>query len=86
MSLNKDGRIRKNVTIGSLVQIMVKQDGGKFRQKKGVVESILTAAAKHAQGIKVKLTSGESGHIKKILSVKKILPTDIDNQIFEDYQ
>ena len=69
MSKN-DGRIRKNVTVGSLVQITLKQDKKIGQYTKGIVEELLTEAAKHPQGIRVRLKSGQVGRIKKILSTK----------------
>ena len=65
---NKDGRIRKNIVEGSLVQIVLKQDQKSGRLTKGVVETILTPGAKHPHGIKVRLKNGPVGRIKKILS------------------
>lgn len=65
---NKDGRIRKNVMEGALVQIVLKQDQKSGRLTKGVVEAILTPGAKHPHGIKVRLKNGPVGRIKKILS------------------
>lgn len=64
---HKDGRIRKNVLMGSLVQIVLKQDQKNGHLTKGVVEEILTSAEKHPQGIKVRLKSGQVGRIQKIL-------------------
>lgn len=69
--INKDGRIRKNVTLGSSVQIVLKQDQKNGHLTKGVVAEILTPAAKHPHGIKVKLRSGKIGRIQKILAVNK---------------
>lgn len=68
---NKDGRIRKNITVGSRVQIVLKQDQKSGHRTTGVVESILTNAVKHPHGIKVMLRSGQVGRIQKILSIKK---------------
>jgi uncharacterized repeat protein (TIGR03833 family) len=64
---NKDGRIRKNMMPGSLVQIVQKPDQKSGRLTKGVVEVILTPGAKHPHGIKVRLKSGPVGRVKKIL-------------------
>lgn len=70
---NNDGRIRKNINIGTLVQITLKKDKKIGQYTKGVVEEILTDAAKHPQGIRVRLKLGQVGRIKKILSTK-VLP------------
>ena len=68
---NKDGRIRKNVLIGSQVQIILKQDQKNRHLTKGTIEALLTNAEKHPHGIKVRLRSGKVGRIQKILSVPK---------------
>lgn len=68
---NKDGRIRKNITLGSQVQIVLKQDQKSGHLTKGIVVEILTNSAKHPHGIKVRLKSGQIGRIKKILTVSK---------------
>lgn len=69
---NKDGRIRKNITIGSRVQIVLKQDQKNGHLTTGIVEALLTSTAKHPHGIKVRLKSGKVGRIKKVLSIKKM--------------
>lgn len=68
---NKDGRIRKNVLLNAQVQIVLKEDQQNGRLTKGVVAEILTNTAKHPHGIKVQLTSGEIGRVRKVLSAKK---------------
>lgn len=68
---SKDGRIRKNLHLGALVQIVLKENQKSGKLTKGNVESILTNAAKHPHGIKVRLNSGEIGRVQKILSAKK---------------
>lgn len=73
---NKDGRIRKNVTLGSTVQIVMKQDQNSGFLTKGTVVEILTDATKHAHGIKVRLKSGKIGRIKKILHVNQDAPEE----------
>lgn len=70
-AMAKDGRIRKNILIGASVQVVLKMDQSDGKLTKGVVEEILTPAAKHPHGIKVKLKSGHIGRVRKILSAKK---------------
>lgn len=72
---SKDGRIRKNVTIGSRVQIVQKQDQKNGHLTTGIVETILTSAEKHPHGIKVSLKSGKVGRIQKILSINETTET-----------
>ena len=67
----KDGRIRKNIPLGSNVQIVLKQNQGSERLTKGIVAAVLTNSAKHPHGIKVQLVSGDIGRVKKVLSTKK---------------
>jgi len=68
---NKDGRIRKNITLGATVQVVLKMDQTSNKLTKGEVEDILTSTAKHPHGIKVRLKSGQIGRVRKILSAKK---------------
>ena len=67
----KDGRIRKNIPLGSNVQIVLKRDQNSQKLTKGIVAQVLTNSAKHPHGIKVQLVSGDIGRVKKILSTKK---------------
>jgi len=43
---------------------------------KGIVDEILTSAAKHPHGIKVRLLSGKVGRVKNMLSMKKVKRVD----------
>ena len=67
----KDGRIRKNISLNALVQMVTKENQTTGRLTKGKVAEILTNSAKHPHGIKVKLHSGQIGRVRKILSAKK---------------
>ena len=67
----KDGRIRKNILIEGLVQIVLKEDQKSGQLTKGYVAELLTNSAKHPHGIKVRLTTGQIGRVRKILSAKK---------------
>jgi len=69
---NLDGRIRKNIELGLLVEIVKKQDQRSGDLTEGIVKRILTSAPNHPHGIKVLLDTGEVGR------VKNILPEDID--------
>ena len=71
--MNKlDGRIRKNIEVGQLVEIVQKQDQRSGALTEGIVKRILTNAPNHPHGIKVLLDTGEVGR------VKNIFPEDID--------
>jgi len=63
-----DGTIRKNIKIGSEVEIVQKQDQRSGNLTEGVVKRLLTKSPKHPHGIKVQLDSGEVGRVKVILN------------------
>ena len=62
-----DGRKRKNIRIGDVVEIVQKQDQQTGELTEGIVKRILTKAANHPHGIKVMLQLGEVGRVKNIL-------------------
>ncbi len=62
-----NGTIRSDIEIGSRVNIILKKDQRTGNLTEGVVEKILTSAAKHTRGIKVRLESGEVGRVQEIL-------------------
>lgn len=63
----QDGRRRKNIQIGSQVDIVQKQDQRTGQLTKGIVQRILTKSGAHPHGIKVQLESGEVGRVKTVL-------------------
>ena len=58
---------RSNIKPGISVAIVLKQDQRTGKLTEGIVQDILTKSARHPHGIKVRLTSGEVGRVKKIL-------------------
>ncbi len=62
-----DGRKRKDVALGQLVEIVQKQDQRSGELTEGIIKRILTKSANHPHGIKVMLDSGEVGRIKNII-------------------
>ncbi len=60
------GQNRSEVTVGKEVGIVLKQDQRTGKITEGIVKDILTKAAFHPHGIKIRLTSGEVGRIKTI--------------------
>ena len=69
MDNNKqDGKTRKNIKIGSEVEIVLKQDQRTGKLTEGVVKRILTNSPNHPHGIKVQLESGKVGRVKNIKS------------------
>jgi len=60
------GTNRSDIKAGSRVQVVQKQDQRTGKLTEGVVKDILTKSAKHPHGIKVRLTSGVVGRVKKV--------------------
>ena len=63
----QDGRNRKNIKIGSQVDIVQKQDQRTGKLTRGIIQKILTSSTTHPHGIKVQLASGEVGRVKKVI-------------------
>ncbi len=61
-----EGTLRHHVKSGSNVAIVRKQDQPTQTLTHGIVKDILTNATRHPHGIKVRLTNGAVGRIKKI--------------------
>lgn len=61
-----DGKLRKNIHIGSEVEIVLKQDQRTGKLTYGIVKRILTNSPNHPHGIKVQLESGKVGRVKSI--------------------
>jgi len=61
-----DGRNRKDVQIGGEVLIVQKHHQRTGELTEGIVKRILTNSSNHPHGIKVQLTSGIVGRVKKI--------------------
>jgi uncharacterized repeat protein (TIGR03833 family) len=59
-------RIRKNITPGTKVAIVLKQDQRTGKLTDGVVKDLLTNSPNHPHGIKVRLTDGQVGRVQKI--------------------
>lgn len=62
------GQIRANIRPGIEVDIVLKQDQRTGNLTRGTVQDILTNSPKHPHGIKVRLTSGQVGRVKHILT------------------
>jgi uncharacterized repeat protein (TIGR03833 family) len=62
-----DGRYRKNIQTGQLVNIVQKQDQRSGDFTEGFVKRILTKSPHHPHGIKVMLDTGEVGRVKEII-------------------
>ncbi|MGV8945141.1 MAG: YwbE family protein [Lutibacter sp.] len=64
------GSIRKNIQLGSAVEIVQKHHQRSGELTDGVVKRILTNSATHPHGIKVQLETGEIGRVKNVLFMK----------------
>ena len=61
------GTKRENITQGTKVMIVQKQDQRSGKLTEGIVMDILTNSPTHPHGIKVRLESGAIGRVKEIL-------------------
>lgn len=61
-----DGKKRLDIKQGLKVKIVLKQDQKSGELTEGVVKDILTNSPSHPHGIKVRLTGGDVGRVKKI--------------------
>jgi uncharacterized repeat protein (TIGR03833 family) len=66
--MKTDGRIRRNVTVGAEVLIVLKRDQRTGKLTRGVVKDILTRSANHPHGIKVRLRDGKVGRVQEVVS------------------
>lgn len=64
-----NGQVRANIKSGLTVFIVLKQDQRTGKLTKGIVKDILTNSPNHPHGIKVRLTNGQVGRVKQIVSV-----------------
>ena len=62
------GTNRSDIKAGVRVHLVQKQDQRTGKLTEGIVKDILTKSSTHPHGIKVRLTSGVVGRVKKILS------------------
>ncbi len=63
----KDGRQRKNVKIGLLVEVIQKPHQRTGELTEGIIVRLLTKSSNHPHGIKVQLTTGEVGRVQEII-------------------
>lgn len=62
----QDGRVRRNIRVGSAVAIVLKKDQPTGALTWGRVAEILTNSSTHPHGIKVRLTDGSIGRVQQI--------------------
>ena len=58
---------RDKIKIGTMVQIVQKQDQRAGKLTEGIVKRILTSSNFHPHGIKVELDNGEIGRVQNIV-------------------
>ncbi|MBN2829937.1 MAG: YwbE family protein [Candidatus Cloacimonetes bacterium] len=63
-----EGTQRVKIKEGMKVNIVLKQDQQSNKLTCGIVQKILTKSPSHPHGIKVRLTSGEVGRVKEVIS------------------
>ncbi|CAM1353578.1 MULTISPECIES: YwbE family protein [Tenacibaculum] len=63
----KDGRNRKNIQIGSIVEVVQKNHQRTGELTEGIVSRLLTKSPNHPHGIKVQLESGIVGRVKNVI-------------------
>ena len=61
-----NGRNRSDIKAGTRVQVVQKQDQRTAKLTEGIVKDILTKSSTHPHGIKVRLTNGVVGRVKKV--------------------
>ena len=62
------GDIRTEIKPDARVCIVLKKDQRSGKLTEGVVKDILTRSARHPHGIKVRLTDGQVGRVKRIIA------------------
>jgi uncharacterized repeat protein (TIGR03833 family) len=63
-----NGQNRKDITAGTEVTIVLKENQRTGKLTRGVVKDILTNSSFHPHGIKVRLTDGQIGRVHEILN------------------
>lgn len=63
-----NGQLRSNIRPGLAVDIVLKQDQPTGKLTRGIVKDILTKSPQHPHGIKVRLTNGQVGRVKTIIT------------------
>jgi uncharacterized repeat protein (TIGR03833 family) len=62
-----NGQNRKDIYPGLEVDIILKKDQRSGNLTRGIVQSLLTSAAYHSRGIKVRLEDGQVGRVAYIV-------------------
>ena len=62
-----NGQHRKEIHPGAHVEIILKTDQRTGKRTAGIVKDILTSAAFHSRGIKVRLDNGQIGRVQEVV-------------------
>ena len=62
-----NGQNREDVTVGTVVDVVLKADQSTGKLTRGTVAELLTNSAFHPHGIKVRLTDGQVGRVQNIV-------------------
>ncbi len=62
-----NGQNRKDIYPGLEVDIILKKDQRTGKLTRGIVKNLLTSAAFHSRGIKVRLEDGQIGRVAEII-------------------
>jgi uncharacterized repeat protein (TIGR03833 family) len=62
-----NGQIRKDISLGATVDIILKADQRTGKMTRGVVKDLLTNSQTHPHGIKVRLTDWQVGRVQAII-------------------
>lgn len=65
-----DGTQRKDILVGSEVEVVQKHHQRSGERTNGIVKKILTKSPTHPHGIKVMLEDGVVGRVKSIVTLK----------------
>ena len=71
IGIHMNGQNRKDIHAGQRVEIVLKMDQRTGNRTVGVVKDVLTSAAHHPHGIKVRLEDGRIGRVQEILPDQK---------------
>lgn len=63
-----NGQKRADIRPGLEVDIVLKQDQSSGKLTRGIVKELLTKSPSHPHGIKVRLTNGQVGRVKQVIS------------------
>lgn len=63
-----NGQNRSEIRAGLQVDIVLKKDQPTGKLTRGIIKDILTNSPRHPHGIKVRLTDGQVGRVKQIVT------------------